>query len=199
MQDRIGGAAVRRGVLILVVLGLLAIPANASAYQFHFVSPIAKTQARQTAIQRVLSIQLNLQVARHWRIDPVSFADTGIPIIIEPSAMIQADCEAVDAGCHTTVPPYTIYIAADRWRNEVVIASHEIIETETDEHAATYLNGLPAEICDPVNDTPYQVLGMAVADFVYPRWFFPQSHGWVDQEGVLTRPRTGYQGGKIEL
>jgi hypothetical protein len=71
--------------------------------------------------------------------------------------------------------------------------SHEVLEAHVDPWANVWVDSgrrqFAFEVCDPVQDTSYDVLGVAVANFVLPRWFDAQARtGPVDHLGKLTRP-----------
>jgi len=90
------------------------------------------------------------------------------------------------------------------------VISHELAEMLADPSASECVWHekrnlfFAKEICDPVQGTPFDVAGLAMANFVHPRWFGlacppppPRSRLlFVDQLGECSRPfqilRTGY-------
>jgi hypothetical protein len=80
--------------------------------------------------------------------------------------------------------------------------SHEVLEAHIDPWANVWVDSSDArqfafEACDPVQDTSYEILGVAVANFILPRWFDADAKvGLFDHLGVLRAPfsisREGY-------
>jgi hypothetical protein len=66
--------------------------------------------------------------------------------------------------------------------------SHELLEMLVDPSGGRIRNGLPFEICDPVEGAGYYVDGSIVSDFVTPAWFTHRSRQPWDYLGLLNGP-----------
>ncbi|MEO9120156.1 MAG: hypothetical protein ABI355_13790 [Solirubrobacteraceae bacterium] len=150
------------------MLCLQAFADRAAADAFQLVSPIPSS----ARVERAIAYQVNTQAARHWGVTPASFVSTGgIPVSVVPAAVESQSCPGVEA-CHLWTPLHGASIlltAGLPWRAETTLLSHEMIETEIDETFSSTVNGLPAEVSDPVQNSAYQIDGVWVSDYVFPR------------------------------
>jgi hypothetical protein len=81
--------------------------------------------------------------------------------------------------------------------------SHEVLETIIDPYVNfwadfDYEHEVAMEICDPVEGDSYEIYGVAVSNFVGPRWF-SDGKGPYDFMRQLTDPRTMSPGGYMVL
>ena len=162
----------RRSITLLAVAVSLALPASAGAFTFTPVHP----PANLGVVERAISFQVNRQVARAWRVDPVSFGAGGIPVYFTSEAVVSSawlragggNPRGGIAGFHSYDPAtgqavIWVWRSADRafWTNTL---SHEIIETEVDP-SATHPR---LEIADAVADYSYRLFGVSVSDWLLP-------------------------------
>jgi hypothetical protein len=178
-------------ISILVVAVLLAAPGVASAGTQHMRFYIARTgnmTSRQIhAAEQAITIQVNEQVRKHWRVAPISFGPGGIPIYVDSSRQIANDCGPGIDGCHgpgADGKP-AIWIADNWYDTETRTLSHEIIETAVDPNGQATVASYVAEPCDEVDANSYQQDGVMLSDFVYPRWFMHGSSGPWDFMGTV--------------
>ncbi len=130
----------------------------------------------------------------HWATaSPVTFvASGGIPIYFVPQSTVAAICGIPDAlGCHTATP--AIYVANNEG-SQTYAASHEVLETEIDPNVNLSYDGLLVEVCDPAS-AAFEMDGVWVADFVYPRWYNLGTSGPWDPVGVVPGPQRVAPGG----
>lgn len=78
--------------------------------------------------------------------------------------------------------------------------SHEIIETFCDPAVDRWADSgegweTPVEACDAVESGSYEINGVAVSDFLFPRWFRPRSLGAMSFCGTVKAPFTLAPGG----
>ena len=85
-----------------------------------------------------------------------------------------------------------------------VCISHEVLEALVDPYCNFYADNIDGsiqyavEIADPVESDFYMIGGVAVSNFVGPRWFDPlDTSGPFDQMSVLTRPFQLSAGGYV--
>jgi hypothetical protein len=81
--------------------------------------------------------------------------------------------------------------------------SHEVLETIIDPYVNFWADldadhEVALEVCDPVEGDSYEIDGVAVSNFVGPRWF-SDGKGPYDFMGRLTAPRTMSPGGYMVL
>ena len=92
--------------------------------------------------------------------------------------------------------------------------SHEVLEMIADPGVNLYADGyyiskskrhyrawVPYEVCDPVEETLYEIRGVKVSDFVVPEWFEPEREpGSMDFSfrGAVTEPFELAPGGYME-
>lgn len=84
------------------------------------------------------------------------------------------------------------------------VISHEIFETIADWLGILMVQGpwVPPvwyEVCDPVEDQSYDVLGMPISNFILPHWFVAGSSGPFDHLGKLQAPFELSSGGYVGL
>jgi hypothetical protein len=84
--------------------------------------------------------------------------------------------------------------------------SHEVLEASLNPFVGMWSDGPTGhdeyafEACDPTQDRAYEIDGVAVSDFVYPRWFDSQAKGGqFDHLWALRAPFTRTRGGYIVL
>jgi hypothetical protein len=73
--------------------------------------------------------------------------------------------------------------------------SHEVLETIADPHVNLWATGpdgfvISQEVCDPVENSSYDIDGVSVSDFVTPAWFDAQaaSDAQMDHLGKVSKP-----------
>ena len=84
-----------------------------------------------------------------------------------------------------------VYPGANVWTWS---ASHELLETLEDPSGGVVRNGLPFEICDPVEGAGYYIDGFIVSDFVTPVWFKRSSAQPWDYLSLLSGPGRQFSG-----
>lgn len=159
----------RRVSILAVACVTLAVPSVASAFQFTFKANGRMSPAHVREVEHAVSFQVNVQVARYYRLSPVSFVATGgIPVALAPRVVLRNVLGGSNdyLGFHMSWGPgrYAIYVWARSFPATADTISHEIIETETDPLATG------REICDPVSDPQmdYRLWGVPVSDWVLP-------------------------------
>jgi hypothetical protein len=78
--------------------------------------------------------------------------------------------------------------------------SHEIVETFCDPRVDRWADSgegwsTPVEACDAVESGSYEINGVAVSDFLFPRWFRPGARGAMSFMGAVSEPFTLAAGG----
>lgn len=81
--------------------------------------------------------------------------------------------------------------------------SHEVLEASINPFVGSWQDGpdgheYATEVADPCQDRSYEISGVAVSDFVYPRWFDSQAQGGqFDYLGAIKAPFARTSGGYI--
>lgn len=159
----------RRVSILAVACVTLAVPSVASAFQFTVEANGRMSPAHVREIEHAVSFQVNVQVARYYKLSPVSFVATGgIPIfLLSRDQLSIADGDRGFDGFHVAYPGggHAIYVRGEDFRDTAITISHEIIETEVDPTVRIYPH---REICDPVENRSYRLWGVPVSDWVLP-------------------------------
>ena len=185
----------KRLALAGVVLASLVFTGGAGAYQFSISDPYHRfTPQTIQRIERAVSFQVNMQVAKYWTVDPASFLDsTNIT-----TATTQWDCQnaitidlqptmpsfcAADAGCHAVSTLYVLTTQTTPMVENTI--SHEVVETETDRPGTGWQTPGDGgyEVCDPAGYNYRGLGGVWLADFVLPAYY--QGNHKADFKGWL--------------
>ena len=161
-----------RKIALSIVAAALIVPAAAQARTqvITIVNHVGAPHAYISRLERALRWEAG-RLRHSWHTPKIRFGPGGWPLIF---------CMGVPTGCggfHT-------------WKNgrpEAVIgvghypfgtydslsASHELLEMLADPGTLRRLDGLPLEVCDPVDTLRFTRDGVWLSDFVTPLWFRP--------------------------
>lgn len=192
-----------------VMIGLaLAAVAPGSAMASAAPRPVA-IHVRDTAryplsyvrrVQRAVQYQVNHQLHRIWHTPLIAFdapsakegAGNSWLVDVTPQVTVMYGFFTRANGFH--LPDSPVYIAvAGRAKTMPMslILSHEVIEALVDPRGDKMTDGLLTEVCDPVELPGYLINGIAVSNFVTPRWFTKSAvSGKLDFERLLTSALT---------
>lgn len=183
--------SLRAAVIASLMFLILAATAQASGKTyFHFANAGNMTVGQVARVEKAVTVQVNTELLRHWARPRIAFGSSGINVYVEGQAAINRDCEDVgDVACHANpagVP--VIYLLRNRFTDETVSVSHEVMETVINPGPVNLvMGGRRAEVADPVSNSTYDVNGVWVSDFVYPNWFVAGSRGPWDEMDTATR------------
>lgn len=160
-------------VTVLLTLGVVTVsPATASGFQYTIVPNHRMSPANVQRIEHAVSFQVNIQEARYYRVNPVSFVPTGgIPIDLvsgkQAAAAFAQGGPPLPAGTqvlgfHTPDPQIVVW--GQDFKDTAITISHEVLETEAD----PLVTNQALEIADPVEAQSYKLWGVPVSDWVLP-------------------------------
>jgi len=166
-----------RGAALIATAAALAAPASASAFDFTVHANGRMSAANVARIERAVSYQVNVQVAREWpdaSASPLTFSATGG----DPITLVSHhDVSHWFASSGGTILPFdvigfhytgdngapAIVVWGEDFYDTAITVSHEAVEAEVDP-----LGG-GGEIADPVENGPsYSLWGVPVANWVLP-------------------------------
>ncbi|MEA2147352.1 MAG: hypothetical protein QOG59_2939 [Solirubrobacteraceae bacterium] len=186
------GVAVRVLLIGVVVTALsvaepLAADASAARVGVVTITVVDRASVSPRTLQLVehaLTVQSNRDVRRWWHGPRVRFGPGGWRVMLEPlrrfgrhQRLLALD-PAGDLGWHSTNAAGTPFAVAGvggplqgpgGWEDTL---SHEVVEMVVDPYGVIIdSQSLFMDPCDPVQTVAYQIDGVAVSDFVTPRWF----------------------------
>ena len=167
-------------------------------------------------VRKALQTQVTRDLVPAWGIDANVIIDDEYltyrrrPPGVWPIFIVTKEASDAHAVSASGVP-YALVQYASTWTSDV---SHEMIEMLVNPfigtvHARTIVAPSPeaeqglvpllVEICDPVNPANYEIDGVSVSDFVWPRYYDrPTGERPYDQLDRLEAPREVLRGGYLE-
>ena len=183
------------------------------------------TQMPETAVQRAVACcakQLKIHVAPAWNMVPAPViyyaSKTQAPQNADILTILDDTDQAGFLGYHRLTPdgkPYSrVFVnpvlnhGGELLKSEMSVSavlSHEVCEWFADAYVNLWADGpegsYAMEICDPVDELSYQVDGVSVSDFVFPRFFDPVAAPGTrfDHMEKVSRPFTPLSGGQLQV
>lgn len=159
-------------------------------------------QASLAPIAAAIELQLNRDFAPKWTPD-VDYTVTADPdaeaklaLSADPSCvvtLVDAEYQPGDAGWHSAAgaDPYATIQVQDCGDDLAAVIAHECLETAADWRAdlwspAPHGPDFAREVCDPVAELRYTVLGFRLPLFVSPGWFTGDGADWSVRPGCLS-------------
>jgi hypothetical protein len=173
---------------VALLLSLAASAHAACARPLHVLDyGIPRHQLRRT--EDAIADVANRALRWHWHTPRICFARTGwrIYLIRRTGPLGSYGYHSVDPAGNPYAVAYGIPLSVGNTDSYFSYTlSHEVFETLVDPSAVALDGAFHREIADPVvGDETYGVDGIYLADWVYPSWFVPHSHGPWDAGRVL--------------